>query len=211
MAASQQLLSLFNPSSAPSAYDIRKVMLINTQFHWSDPRNHGGQEQALAGVVYNFTEPALSTCAVRTAEELIEDETRDPGIYIGQADMTLERLAIGSMNLGTLSDNSATHQGWKCSLILKAAHIHQDLETAVRMGESTMMFWSFIGPVVVRRMGLEGFYPMGLAQPQKVSKAPVRAYRVDLTVQFRYIWAVTTYYESHRLKLLLSTVNPTPP
>lgn len=191
---------------------LRKTMLILTRFHWSQPENHGDLASNFDCLTFDVENPDTSVLHIEPLESYTEEKSHCPAIYTGQREAPLKPMSLGTIegNFDPSADNSTTVHGWRCETIAVAGHMHQSVEVALLMAESTLTFWSGIAPSLCGRLGLISFQPLGLSAPVKQDKAPTRSYRVDVTAQIVFTWAVSVNIESHRLKLIMSEINPAP-
>ena len=191
---------------------LRKTMLILTRFHWSRPENHGPLADNFEGLTFDMDRPDTSYLPIEPLESYSEEKSHCPAIYTGQRESPLKPMSMGA-NYGNFSpseDNSTSVHGWRCETTMVAGCMHTSIEVAQLMAESTLTFWSGIGSSLCSRLGLLSFQPLGMSPPVKQDKAPTRSYRVDVTAQIVFTWAVSVNIESHRLKLIMSEINPTP-
>lgn len=191
---------------------LRKAMLLLTRFHWSRSANHGDLESNFECLTFDVERPDTSVLHIEPLESYTEEKSHCPAIYCGQREAPLKPMSLGTAygNFDPSADNSTTIHGWRCETIAVAGHMHQSIEIAQLMAESTMTFWSGIATNICDRMGLSSFQPLGLSAPVKQDKSPTRSYRVDVTAQMIFTWAVSVNIESHRLKLIMSEINPAP-
>lgn len=192
---------------------LRRVMLLLTRTHWSQPSNHGDLASNFSCLAYDAEFPDKSTLPIYPIEDYMEEKSECPAIYIGQREAPFKPVSIGSAhgNMGSSDDNSTTYHGWNCETIAVAGCVHRSIEMAQLMAESTMVFWSGVGPILSSRMGLRMFQPLGISAAVKQETSPVRSYRVDVTAQMIFTWSVALSLESHRLKYLMHEINPVQP
>lgn len=191
---------------------LRKTMLLLTRIHWSNAANHGNLESNFECLIFNVDRPDTSILHIEPLESYTEEKSHCPAIYTGMREAPLKPLSMGTGygNFDPSDDNSTTVHGWRCETIVVAGHMHYSVELAQLMAESTMTFWSGIASDLGKRLGLISFQPLGLSAPVKQDKSPTRSYRVDVTAQIVFTWAVSVNIESHRLKLIMSEINPAP-
>lgn len=192
-----------------SLTQMEDIMLGLTRHHWAHPDNHGTLASMFECAVYDFAKPDVSTMPVELQDAYHEEDLKKPGIYIGGLEAPFGKLAVGNAE-GYSDDNATRNSIWRCNTGILAAHVNTSARLAKAAAESTLAFWCAIGQTLMARLGLIGFDPQRISAAAKLDKSPVRMYRVDAVVQIVFTWGVSVSQESHRLKLLMSQINPTP-
>jgi hypothetical protein len=190
-------------------YELESIMVELTRQHWAHPENHGKMADMFACAAYNFEAPSISTMLVDFQDSYIEEEITSPGIYIAGLEAPIGKVAIGNLQ-GISDDNATTDYVWRCNTGVIAAHVNPSTRLAKAAAESTLSFWAGIGQPLADRLGLTSFVPQKISAATKLEKSPDRMYRVDAVAQIVYTWSVSVNQETHRLKILMSELNPIP-
>ena len=190
-------------------HQLETLMLELTRQHWAHAANHGPMASIFEHAEYDFDAPDDSTMGVDLQDAFVEAEISSPGIYIAGTEATFVKVATGNLE-GYNDDNSERTSVWRCITGVLAAHVNPSSTLAKAAAESTLAFWTAIGPVLCTRLELSAFDPQKIAAAVKLDKSPDRMYRVDVSVQIVFTWSVSITQESHRLKLTMSEINPEP-
>lgn len=192
-----------------SLVELRDMVLAITRAHWAYPDNHGMLAPSFECAVYDFDKPEASTMRVEPQDSYVEEELRPSGIYVGLGDTEVQKRVIG--NFEEFSEDNATRTNvWGAGTIMLLAHVTPSVTMSLKAAESTLAFLSALGPVICTRCNLSQFEPQKIGAAQKLAKSPDRMFRVDAIVRIMFTWSVSVNHESHRLKLLMSEINPTP-
>jgi hypothetical protein len=189
--------------------ELDELMLGLIRQHWAHAENHGRMTAMFRHAEYNFDAPGQSSMSVEPLESFAEDENLNPGIYVAGTQADFVKVAVGNLEEYN-DDNSVRTSSWQCVTGLRVAHINQSPKLARGAAESTMSFLISVAPALMDRLDLKSFDPQQVSVATKIGKSPERTYRVDASVKIVFTWSVSMAQEGHRLKLVMSEINPLP-
>ncbi len=186
---------------------LRRLFLYLMRFHWSDPRNHGDLEEALGCFVHDL-EGRDSTFFVGYLSDYKPEDTRSvPGLHVGIKTTSLKASGLGD-NAGWSGDNATHYRSRLAETTVVLAHTAYDDTQALLAAESSALFVSALCDALAANTGALAASLSSIGDSQPVKGAPQPHYRVDAAVSIRYTWGVAVNIESHRLKQVVTVVEP---
>lgn len=191
---------------SPTSSKLRRMIMLLLRGHYSNPDNYGAEYQHLA--CYRYSDDEYSTLHVGFSH-LSNDNSPDnyPGIYVGFGGVTLSKLGLGDVS-GHTFDNSGTHITKQATLSLVVNHVAKEAGDAYDLADMSATVLMALGRPMVQSSGAAELSVEGYGEPKKELQSPNRYYTVAMLVKISYNHAVTRSIESHRIRRIVSLVDP---
>jgi hypothetical protein len=182
---------------------LRRIFLLLTRNHFSDPAYFGNLPETFRRFRYNDNPRDAS---VRIELDYSFDPARreqPTGIYVGVGTVKSQSRVIDDFTRGN-EDLSGSFRHQLDQMPVVVSHVSASPDEALTMGVLSKAFFQGMGPLLRARFRqIVGYRVISLTEPQRVtpdeqSSAPY--YRVDLTIELTLPSEWETTMESLRIK-----------
>jgi hypothetical protein len=179
---------------------LRTIFLLLTRAHYSDSKNYGYLKDDLACLKYSDDMGECSLFVELGQEYDYNKATRRPAVYVNFPEpMTFRKVDL-TQKQDNFEDNSGYTSGVIAETVVSFAHVHNSMDTALLLADSTTSFFFAIRSTIMSHLNLMQFDPIIISNAKVIEKAPERFFRVDVNFKIMFNYKVDTNLESHRLK-----------
>jgi hypothetical protein len=185
------------------AVNLRRIFLLLTQLHFSDPKNYGAMEDELKNFVWNKdkTKSKLFIDLDYVYDPAKSDQF--PGIYVGVGDIDFKKVLMGNHESYT-PDNAGSKNILHGLTTIIIRHASLSPDEALALADLSFGYYTGIRELLMERMKLKEFSIQKLSTPRffhidGTEKAD-KKYVADLIMNLAYDATWTTFRESHRIK-----------
>lgn len=191
----------------------RRIFLLLTRSHFSDPAHYGTVKEKLKNYVYS-DDPAKCTLFIDLDYEYDATKLdRRPAIFVGTDDFSYNQIVTNNSS-GNTADNSGENFNVNGKTRIIIRHIAASPDDALQLGEQTHDFFNGIRKLIQQHIRPKQY----LVDSQQTSKPFERAgqqadqqFISDVTIALQFDDAWTTLVESHRVKNIRLNFNPQVP
>lgn len=187
--------------------NLRAIMLLLTKAHYSDVDNFGVFAEELACVA---TDPDDKDGNLKILLDFIpssKNPSPRPAIWVNLETCKYEKKALDNRSSFS-DDNSRTLYVKIQTVAFTLTHVHESVDIALMMAESTADFFSGMRPHLMSKLNIGMFEVLEVGKPKLADKAPERYFEVDVVIQMMFSSAITVNIESHRLKKFALDIQP---
>ena len=179
--------------------NLRSIITLLTRAHYSDPANFGILEEELECLALD---PEAEDNDLNILLDFIPDKKKPsprPAIWINFERCQFDKKAIDN-KAGGSEDNSRTEYVKIEDVSFTLTHVHDSVDIALMMAETTCDFFAGIRPHLMGKLGLSFFEVENIIKPRQSERAPERYYEVDVGLRMMFSFVMSANIESHRLK-----------
>ncbi len=187
--------------------NLRAVMLLLTKAHYADANNFGVFAEELACVATDPDDPKGKLSIVLDFIPSTKNPSPRPAIWVNLESCKFQKKVIDN-RASYASDNSRTTYVKLQDVVFTFTHVHESVDIALMMAETTADFFSGIRPHIMGKLNLAMFEVLEIGKPKLPERAPERYFEVDVVIQMMFSSAITANIESHRLKKFALDLQP---
>jgi len=181
---------------------IRRVFLLLTRAHYSDPVNYGRQQEQFKNFVWN-ADPEKSTMAIDLDFDfdLTKLEKR-PALFIGTDDIAY-RKAVVDNSRGLNKDGSGQEYVYMGSTNVIIRHVAKTADESLALTDLTRNFFKGMRKMMMENGVLSRYEVPRITTSKPFQKAPTQAdqqFQSDLLISIEFNDPWTIFRESHRIE-----------
>lgn len=199
----KEIDGIFRSSIQPlSMASMRRLFLLFTQAHFSNPEHYGYLKDNLCALFYNADDPDKSPLQVELTN--VYDSTKDapfkPAVYVRFNALKMDKQVINnSAGLdGGIGDRD--HFTQKATGELTLVALHQEFDLASLLAESAYVMFMGLRVPLMQQLGLNAFDGLGFAKGEERGTPPTRLFSVEAKFQVEFQFNVDQILEGHLLK-----------
>lgn len=187
--------------------NMRAIFLLLVKAHYSDAKNFGLFEEELGCLAIDIdSEDNDLTIGLDFTPDDKNPSPR-PAIWVNFQGNKLSKVSFD--NFSGVSEDNATSTFIKLQLsTFNFTHIHDSVDVAYMMAESTADFFAGIAPHLRSKLGISMMDVQGITKARLIEKSPEKYYGVDVTLSMHMNHVVSANIESHRLKKFALELTP---
>lgn len=189
-----------------NAVRLRRLYSALVQDLFSDTENLDEYREELACLRYDVTKPAANSLYIGPTFTQPGKEASN-GIYVSVQEMQLEKMGIGD-RMSVSADGATVTHVKKAKANVRLRIRHTDVDIALMLGESLVVYLEAIDPVLRHIPGLLSHDVMYMGEAAEDKQAPEPRYRVDVHCRVAYQLLIEVTQESHKLKKFGIAVTP---
>ena len=179
--------------------NLRAIMLLLVQAHYSDPANFGLFEDELECLASNPEDPKRKLAILLDHVADAKNPSPVPAIWVNYEECRLDKKVINNLSESS-EDNSRTTYLKQQQVKFMITHVHSSVDIAITMAESTADFFSGVRPHLMSTLRLGSFEVDYISKPRLMERSPERNFEVDVALTLVFSYATSVNIESHRLK-----------
>lgn len=185
--------------------NLRAIMLLLTKAHYSDADNFGVFAEELACLVAE--DPKSNLNIGLDFIPSAKNPSPRPAIWVNLEGCKFVKKVMDNRSDGS-DDNSRTTYVKIQEVVFNLAHVHESVDIALMMAETTADFFAGIRPHLMGKLNISMFEVLEISKPKLTEQAPERYFEVDVVIQMMFSSTITTNIESHRLKKFALDLQP---
>jgi hypothetical protein len=180
---------------------IRRVFLLLTRVHYSNPNNYGRQAAQFKEFVWN-ADPEKSTLAIDLDFDF--DATKiekRPAIFVGTDDV-LYRKPIVDNSVGLNEDGSGQEYVYIGSTNVIIRHVGKTADESLAMVDLSRNFFKGMRKMMMENGVLSAYEVPRITTSKPFQRSPIQAdqqFEADLLISIAFNDAWTIFRESHRI------------
>jgi len=181
---------------------LRRIFLLLTRIHYSDPAHYGEFKDKMAKFVWSQDDTKRKLFIDYDYNYRPTNLEQRPAVFVGVDDVTYRRVVIDNARNVT-EDNSGTSSSYAAETGIIFRHISMTPDEALALGEMTAMFFTGMRKNLIQQMKLHAFDLVKLSSTKpflRSSEEPDQQFVCDTVLRLSYIHDWTTRWESHRIK-----------
>jgi len=183
---------------------LRRIFLLLTRIHYSDPAHYGEFKDKMAKFVWSQKDTERKLFIDYDYNYRPTNLEQRPAIFIGTDAVSYRRVVIDNARNVT-DDNSGTSSSYAAETSIIVRHISMTPDEALALGEMTAMFYSGMRKNLMQQMKLHAFDLVNQSSTKpflRTSEEPDQQFICDTIMRLSYIHDWTTSWESHRVKTI---------
>lgn len=198
-----------HPEHPLDVNEIRRIVTIALQVHWSNPAHHGSAigNGALGCLSWDPEDP--DGLVIRPTHTGYDEEEPLAGIYVGTPmGVRFNKKVVD--NYGAKSyDNSVDYEILEASCPeVRLTHLNRDADVALAMATSSAIFCTALRAILLNHSDVRGVEIIGHGDATRIDAAPSRWFRVDLSLRIDFNYKSLLVIESHRLNRIYPNLTP---
>ena len=184
-----------------TAGSLRRIFLLLTRLHFSNPAHYGGLREVLKDLIWTPDDKTSQMDVELLGVFDPKKTTQRPAAYVGFKGFKFGKGGVGNF-AGENEEGSAQYLAHQTDTTLVIRCIAMTDDMAAAMADSVCAYFLGISILLYRQMHphLRLFDILGISDAVEVEQAPERAFQVDLTCAVNFNYILTINLESHRIK-----------
>lgn len=186
---------------------LRRVFLLLTRLHYSDPAHYGEYTRNLSQFVWSPDDSKRTLFIDYDYNYRPTKLEQRPAVFVGLNDFGYRRVALDNAR-SVIEDNSGTSSSYIAETSLIIRHISLTPDEALALGEMTAVFFAGIRQLLKTRMKLHSFDLAQLNSTKvfmRQAEEPDQQFVCDTIMKVSFVFDWTTLWESHRVKTVSLT------
>jgi len=177
---------------------LRRLFTVLAQDLFSDPEQLDEYREELACLKYDVENPKASQLHIGPSF-VARGKDVSNGIFISVQEMRLEKVGMGD-RMSVSQDGATVTYVKKAKANIRLRIRHTDIDVALMMGESMVVYFEALEPLLKHVPGLLEYDVVYMGEAGEDKPEPEARYRVDLHLRVVYQLLIEVTQESHKLK-----------